>query len=136
MVKGLNSNDETKVKESLKKADHLINDKEDIEEGIVTRTGFSKTSIQKYDDDNFVKNNSPATNTKNKPTETNDQSAFLNILERDANERYERKKTANKKANELKEKGNEQFKLKNYEKSIEFYNQVNTPVSFFFNLIN
>lgn len=131
MVKGLNSNDETKVKESLKKADHLINDKEDIEEGIVTRTGFSKTSIQKYDDDNFVKNISPATNTNNKPTETTDQSAFLNILERDANERYERKKTANKKANELKEKGNEQFKLKNYEKSIEFYNQVNTPVSIF-----
>lgn len=47
----------------------------------------------------------------------------MDILEKDANERFERKTANNKKANELKEKGNEQFKLKNYEKSLEFYNE-------------
>ncbi len=52
-----------------------------------------------------------------------DQQAFMSILEKDANERYERRKQNNKIANELKEKGNEEFKNENYEKAIDFYTQ-------------
>lgn len=48
----------------------------------------------------------------------------MKILEKDANERFERKKENNRVANEFKEKGNEQFKLKNYKKALEFYDEV------------
>ena len=117
MVKGLNSNDESKVNESLRKADSLINQKDEIN----TRIGFSKTSIQKYEKNIDYK--APSADLTSLTETKTDQKTFLDILEKDANERFERKKANNIKANQIKDKGNEQFKLKNYEKALEFYNE-------------
>jgi hypothetical protein len=123
LVKGLSSHDEKLVNESLKKADLLI-DKDTVEvDGIVTKTGFNKSSIQKYDK-NVDYSKPPPVNNGLPPSANTDQETFMKILEKDANERFERKKENNRKANILKEQGNEQFKMKNYEKSIEFYNKV------------
>ncbi len=55
--------------------------------------------------------------------EAMDQNAFMAIMEQDAKERYERRKKNYKQADELKLKGNEEFKLENFEKALEFYTQ-------------
>jgi len=122
LVKGLSSHDEKLVNDSLKKADLLI-DKDTVEvDGIITKTGFNKSSIQKYDKN--VNYSKPPPVNNGLPSANTDQETFMKILEKDANERFERKKENNRKANILKDQGNEQFKMKNYEKSIEFYNEV------------
>ncbi|CAF0754743.1 unnamed protein product [Brachionus calyciflorus] len=115
VVKGLNSDDNEKVKENLQKADYLIKniDKETDVEGIKTKTGVNRSVINKYSD----------IGGKIQSNEAMSQDEFLSALEKDANERYERKKKATQEANELKEKGNEEFKCKNYEKAIEFYTE-------------
>ena len=51
------------------------------------------------------------------------QEDFMKIMERDAEERYKRKKENQKKANELKENGNEQFKQGNLDNALEFYSE-------------
>lgn len=53
------------------------------------------------------------------------QQAFMEIMERDANERYQRKLETQKLANELKEKGNKEFQNKNYQKAFDYYTEVN-----------
>jgi len=48
----------------------------------------------------------------------------MNIMEKDAKERFERRNQNYKIADYLKEKGNLEFKNGNNEKAIEFYTQV------------
>ncbi len=45
-------------------------------------------------------------------------------IEKDANERYERRQMNQKLAEELKTKGNTEYALSNFEKAIEYYTQV------------
>ncbi len=121
----MNSTDAEKVKESFQKSDKLIENLTDknaeIEvDGVTTRIGFNKTQINKSNKHN--NNNEQKSVNSNDGAESN-QEAFLKVMEQDANERYERKKAAQKKADQIKELGNEQFKLKNYEKALEFYNE-------------
>lgn len=52
------------------------------------------------------------------------QDAFLAYMEKDAQERYERKQKNTKLANQLKDKGNIEFQNKNYEKAIDLYTEV------------
>jgi hypothetical protein len=61
---------------------------------------------------------------QNNTSSNTDQSSFLSIMEKDAKERFERRKQNYKIADGLKEKGNEQFKNGYNEKAIEFYTQV------------
>lgn len=116
IVKGLNSDDKKLIKENLDKADRLIDDRVLEVDDTRTKTISSRTVINKYseDDQNIKISQQPNIN----------QDAFLAALEQDAQERYERKKKMTKLANELKEKGNKEFKEKNYEKAIEYYTQV------------
>ena len=114
IVTGLNSTDEQTVNQNLKKSDQLIekiSKKTDVieAEGITTKTGFNKTFINKNESASAAGDSS--------------QDAFMKIMEKDANERYERKKANQKLANEIKEKGNEQFKLKNYQKALDYYTE-------------
>ena len=81
MVKGLSSHDEKLVNESLKKADLLI-DKDTVEvDGIVTKTGFNKSSIQKYDK-NVDYSKPPPVNNGLPPSANTDQETFMKILEK------------------------------------------------------
>ena len=50
--------------------------------------------------------------------------AFMAAMQKDADERHERKKKAQKEAAALKDKGNAEFKAGNYDQAIEFYTQV------------
>ena len=52
-----------------------------------------------------------------------DQQAFMSAMERDAEERHERKRAATRQANALKEQGNEQFRAQNYPAAAELYSQ-------------
>jgi hypothetical protein len=45
-------------------------------------------------------------------------------MEADANERYERRKLREKEAQVIKEQGNQAFKDGDFEKALDFYNQV------------
>ena len=49
----------------------------------------------------------------------------MRMMERDAEERYARRKKNEKLAMEQKDLGNEEFKNGNYEKAVEFYSEVN-----------
>ncbi len=122
-MKGINSDDDKLVQESFTKADKLIgktNDDEIEEEGIKTKTGVSRSVINKYTEaDNYSRNVQPQD-----MSQSSDQNAFLSVLESDAKERYERRKLNTKLANELKDKGNVEFQNGNYEKAIEFYSEV------------
>ena len=131
LVRGINSEDDNLVKESLAKADKLIknnNNSGDVEEveGIRTKTGVNRTLINKsQDNSDQAANRAPP-----EPSCGNDQAAFMSVLERDASERRERRKVNTKQATELKEKGNAEFQAGNYEKAIEFYSKVNTTLTF------
>ena len=48
----------------------------------------------------------------------------MDALEKDAKERSERRKVREKEAQVIKEKGNQAFKDNDFEKALEFYNQV------------
>jgi hypothetical protein len=50
--------------------------------------------------------------------------AFMAAMEADANERYERRKLREKEAQVIKEQGNQAFKDGDFEKALDFYNQV------------
>ncbi len=113
IVKGLNSSDEKVVKESFLKSDKLVDENFDKTENIITKTGFNKTFINKSQTDPVKPLDQGAT----------DQESFMKILEQDANERHARKQKAIKEATDLKLKGNEQFKIKAYEKAVEFYSE-------------
>lgn len=81
-----------------------------------TKTGFSKTIINKSPS-TAQDPNAPQTMT------TTDQQGFMAAMEVDARERAERRQAGEKKANELKEKGNEEFRQGNYEKALELYSE-------------
>lgn len=81
-----------------------------------TKTGFSKTIINKSPS-TAQDPNAPQTMT------TADQQGFMSAMEVDARERAERRQAGEKKANELKEKGNEEFRQGNYEKALELYSE-------------
>lgn len=81
-----------------------------------TKTGFSKTIINKSPS-TAQDPNAPQTMT------TADQQGFMAAMEVDARERAERRQAGEKKANELKEKGNEEFRQGNYEKALELYSE-------------
>jgi hypothetical protein len=129
-VKGISSEDDKIVQQSFAKADKLIlngkkeEDDEEIEvEGIRTKTGVSRSVINKYGDGEV---NPPA-------AQDASQAAFLSVLEQDANERYMRRKEDTRVANELKDKGNAEFKNGNFEEAVRFYSEVNL---FFCSFIN
>lgn len=110
-MKGINSTDENVVKENMRKADKLIENKDhELEvDGIKTKTGVNKTLINKSE----------------APERGGDtsQDAFMSMLEKDAQERNERRKKNMKVASELKEKGNVEFREGRYEKAIEYYSE-------------
>lgn len=116
IVKGLNSEDQNLIKENLNKADELIHDHDFEVDGIKTKTISNRSLINKYSDDG---QSSPISQQS-----TIDKDAFLAALEKDAQDRFERKKKMKILANELKEKGNNEFKDRNYEKAIDYYSQV------------
>lgn len=68
------------------------------------------------------------TDSNNGFSSENNQSAFLKSLEFDAQERYQRRQENLKISNELKEKGNEEFKKNNFEKAIEYYSEVSETI--------
>ncbi|XP_062595259.1 tetratricopeptide repeat protein 12-like [Saccostrea cucullata] len=132
LVKTLKYGEDKDVKQAMQKADEIIaknqaqlneklNQTEDEEEESKeplpsTKTGFSKTVINK----------SPSTApppSGPQPMAPPDQLGFMAAMEADARERAERRKVGEKKANELKEKGNEEFRQGNYEKALEFYTE-------------
>jgi hypothetical protein len=80
----------------------------------------NRTVINKYTVDDDVANNQPG----NPTTHSQNQDHFMQILEQDAAERYKRKQANKKIADELKEKGNQEFKKENYDKAIQLYTQV------------
>ena len=117
-MKGIASDDDRVVKESFEKADRFMTEKEEpgvVEvEGVKTRTGVNRTVINKSSADsepNFAGN-------------TN-QDAFLSMLEKDANERHQRKRENTRLATALKEKGNAEFQRGNYQQAVDFYTEVN-----------
>ena len=54
--------------------------------------------------------------------------AFMEAMEVDAKDRFEKRKKREKESNIEKDLGNEQFKLGNYEKAIEYYTKVWAPI--------
>ena len=50
--------------------------------------------------------------------------AFMAAMEKDAEERYQRKKQSEKEAMLIKEKGNAAFKDGDYEKAVQHYSEV------------
>ncbi|KAK0053257.1 tetratricopeptide repeat protein 12 [Biomphalaria pfeifferi] len=132
VLKGLNSDNEEKRDFYMSKADEMIekiqkekknpvdvNDKEEPDMPR-TKTGFSKTSINKDCYKNDIESASilgPAI------TEPMDQNAFMAAMEADAKDRAERRKERETTANTLKEQGNAEFKQGNFQKALELYNQ-------------
>ncbi|XP_022329619.2 tetratricopeptide repeat protein 12-like [Crassostrea virginica] len=134
LVKTLKYGEDDDVKKAMQKADEIIaknqaqlteklsqteeeEDEEEPKEPLPqTKTGFSKTVINKSPS-TALPPNSPQTMT---PA---DQQGFMAAMEADARERAERRKIAEKKANELKEKGNDEFRQGNFEKALELYTE-------------
>ncbi|CAL1533745.1 unnamed protein product [Lymnaea stagnalis] len=131
VIKGLNSENEEKRNFYMSKADRMIEDiekkkKEDpVDDDIndkdlpKTRTGFSRTKINKdaYKNETQGPPSGPVLN------DSTDQRAFMAAIEADAKERSERKKEREQIANKLKEQGNAEFRQGNYQKALEFYDQ-------------
>ncbi len=128
LVKGISSEDAKTVEDSMKKADKFMqSDYEIEEEGFGTKTGVNKTSINNYTKEEIKSIGKPNDVTSKQPQinpKDMSQEAFMSILEKDANERFERRKENTKLATELKDKGNAEFQKRNYEKAIEFYTEV------------
>ncbi|RNA10791.1 tetratricopeptide repeat 12 [Brachionus plicatilis] len=115
IVKALNSDNQNLVKENLDKADELIQEQVIEVDGIKTKTSCSRSVINKYSENEEK--------TPTLPQPNLNQETFMAALEKDAQERFERKKKMTILANELKEIGNKEFKKKNYEKAIEYYTE-------------
>nr|KAI8743935.1 tetratricopeptide repeat protein 12-like [Biomphalaria glabrata] len=132
VLKGLNSDNEEKRDLYMSKADEMIEkiqkekknpvDVNDEEEPDMprTKTGFSKTSINK---DCYKNDTESASIPGPAITECMDQNAFMAAMEADAKERAERRKERETTANTLKEQGNAEFKQGNFQKALELYNQ-------------
>ncbi|XP_055860826.1 tetratricopeptide repeat protein 12-like isoform X2 [Biomphalaria glabrata] len=132
VLKGLNSDNEEKRDLYMSKADEMIEkiqkekknpvDVNDEEEPDMprTKTGFSKTSINK---DCYKNDTESASIPGPAITECMDQNAFMAAMEADAKERAERRKERETTANTLKEQGNTEFKQGNFQKALELYNQ-------------
>ncbi|XP_012940902.1 tetratricopeptide repeat protein 12 [Aplysia californica] len=135
VIKGLNSEDDEKRQLSSKKADNIIH-KLEIEKKKVTdekaevtedadlpqtRTGFSRTSINKE----AFKNEPPPSQTVGQVVNEQpmDQTAFMAAMETDAKERAADKKKRQKIADGFKEQGNVEFRQGNFEKALEFYDK-------------
>ncbi|KAJ8316039.1 hypothetical protein KUTeg_006053 [Tegillarca granosa] len=135
IVTTLRYGSESEVQTAMKQADHILatakgkkdskksKNEEDVgdeEDGDLpkTKTGFSKTSINKAHDYDQEPNQPPV--------DTTDQKAFMAALEKDAEERYQRKKEARKEADQIKERGNDEFRQGNYEKALELYTEALT----------
>lgn len=131
-MKTLKYGEDDDVKKAMQKADEIIaknqaqlteklsqteEDEEETKEPLPeTKTGFSKTVINK---------SSSASQPPSSPQSMGpvDQQGFMAAMEADARERAERRKIGEKRANELKEKGNEEFRKGNYEKALELYTE-------------
>ncbi|BFZ22509.1 hypothetical protein BsWGS_25548 [Bradybaena similaris] len=129
VIKGLNSEDPDQRNLYMTKADTLIeqvskkdNKKDDgidddEEDGLPkTKTGFSKTSINK----DAYRSDPPQPAVLQEPI---DQRSFMAAMEADAKERSERRKVREKLAAEYKEQGNAEFRQENYGKALELYDQ-------------
>lgn len=116
------------VSKAMKKADRLIEDiskkkaenEDKDDEGLPkTKTGFSKTVINKTTDDS--PDIAPSANVTPGADPGMNPEAFMAAMEADARERAERRKIKEKEANILKEQGNEYFRQENYHAALDCY---------------
>jgi hypothetical protein len=77
--------------------------------------GYNRTLINKNDS---PIDNGPVFN------QNISQDSYMSAIEKDANERYQQRQINEKLADELKNKGNEEFGSSNFEKAIDYYTQV------------
>nr|XP_055052399.1 tetratricopeptide repeat protein 12 isoform X3 [Misgurnus anguillicaudatus] len=113
LVKELNSSDGSCQEVAFKKADQFIASLEEMEP---CKTKINKTAI----------NTNPSS--ENSPLNIQCESAqnpenFIRILEKDAEERSQRRKMNEDKANALRENGNKAFARGDYETAVRFYTE-------------
>ncbi|XP_065137290.1 tetratricopeptide repeat protein 12 [Paramisgurnus dabryanus] len=113
LVKELNSSDGSCREVAIKKADQLIGSLEELKP---CKTKINKTAI----------NTNPSS--ENSPLNIQCESAqnpenFIRILEKDAEERSQRRKMNEDKANALRENGNKAFARGDYETAVRFYTE-------------
>ncbi|CAH1796467.1 unnamed protein product, partial [Owenia fusiformis] len=113
LVKGLNAEDDEERKAAFQDSDAFL--AEHLPPSERSKTGkaaFDRTLINKSAGDGMSPQDSE------QPT---CQDEMMKVLEADAADRYNRRQVAKKEADELKEKGNVEFKNGNYEGAIEWY---------------
>lgn len=108
---------ESKREQVYKLDKHFHLDPKNLKILLISIKEVNKTIINKYAD-------SEPMATINGGSANLSQEAFMATMEQDAKERYKRKQESKKIANELKEKGNEQFKQGNLDEALKYYTEV------------
>ncbi|KAK6173705.1 hypothetical protein SNE40_017111 [Patella caerulea] len=115
IIKGLNAKDETDQQDASHRADNYLQKHQKKKQEKEER-GFNRTVI----------NTLPSVQAPPGPAglaDNIDQAGFMAVMERDAQERAERRQVNQKEADRLKLLGNTEFKNGNYEKALDYYNQ-------------
>ncbi|XP_067306918.1 tetratricopeptide repeat protein 12 isoform X2 [Pseudorasbora parva] len=113
LVKELNSSDVSCQEKALAKADQFITS---LEQGEPCKTKINKTVINRH-----PSSENGALNTQYESSQN--PANFLRTLEKDAEERSQRRKMKEEKANALREQGNEAFTQGDYETAVRFYTE-------------
>ena len=124
LVTLLQSKDMNVVKETQDKIDNILSNdwEEEDEEGYKTRDGFSKSCINKLNDEPPAADPGPGGVIGGFPADTpSDQDGFMRAVEEDANRRHENRKRKEEKSKIRREKGNEHFKSGRYKEAIAEY---------------
>ena len=121
LVSLLQSDDSSVVKDTQDESDKILqNDwEEEDEDGYKTKDGFSKSCINKIEDES--KPPGPDDVIGGFPDMPSDQAGFMRAVEEDANRRAENRRRKEEKSKIRRKNGNEYFKNGKYEEAIAEY---------------
>ncbi|XP_067935287.1 tetratricopeptide repeat protein 12-like isoform X2 [Watersipora subatra] len=110
LIKNLNSENESERDKAMADADGFLQSSsvKALKKPAPDRTGVNRTVINRASPNDTV---------------TTDQEAFMKAMEKDVEERTERKRKAKGEASVYKNKGNEAFKAEDYEKAVQLYSK-------------
>ncbi|XP_065055954.1 tetratricopeptide repeat protein 12-like [Rhopilema esculentum] len=118
LIKDLASGDSNLEQQAAKEADKFLGKHKNVKTS--TTDGFEKTHITKYQEESLSKLDHDGLKFDKESVSPEE---FMKRVEKDAAERRNRKEEDNKRANELKERGNKAFKGKEYTDAVKYYTE-------------